>query len=841
MSDPSATPNFDSNSQASRANSQAPPSNQQALAARSAATSRAKAANPPLILPSLPPGVAPVPRGTPAGSTSTPNSSQSAAAGDKKAVDVQALAALKKKYEEGCNHLSSILKEAEDILGDRVSHHKKAWSAAETTFKTSVSKWETQIAAAKTPTIDVEAEYAAVLPSIQIPKKRAAPGTSTKNAPRRRAKKNSAAGTVEEIVGITGVDDMSISQLAGTLGDDGTIEPNENTQIENSGSSGGPETIDRPTARMEERDVSTSQQQSAAEKQRAKEREEARAKAESEKTAAMLAGPASFLGDAWKPQCFHVLHVNASRGEPWNLRVFMVLLVTHREATHGKRVAFMFCLLNASRGEFNVNQTLLGQLDPKNPNHRNTGKSGDELGGLLQGMVCNVIETYTLDHDLVKHLTRLNAPTAERLSPALMAAPHCSDFADLLKTAPRLVQVSFPDIFWSSENVNFATLKKALDAAFSGKPLSGSWFAVLFNLLRTNSSPLYTELGPFPVPLRHVFAKVNQAVIDSVSLASMSVTNHTPSTRPDDELKSCRDAADYLAFKINGLGPSAGGQGQVKSSSEGLFFLIKRIHHIFLALSLCFEATAIIKKETNFSKLPAMTLPVMLGMKKELMKDAFFWVGPKNMSAHNWSIMKREAYASLATFMLYGVTGLWSVFVNYRKFNAADTYGLMTLAEKRAKAILEREDAEVESAHPLVSGGWSYLNSFIIDLIIRTDFTAKPDWEACKNTWLQEITPSTIARLVLADVYLEIRNPGASLAAMGFPVPPVSMSSDLRAYGKNLVADVDISMITDPDRLRELEEEEAAAREEEEDEIPDGVPKDVAQYMDRDAVVEDSD
>ncbi|PLW42810.1 hypothetical protein PCANC_07984 [Puccinia coronata f. sp. avenae] len=511
----------------------------------------------------------------------------------------------------------------------------------------------------------------------------------------------------------------------------------------------------------------------------------------------------------------------------------MCRLLTHR--------AMYICV-----GEFNVNQTLLvqqtlGQLDPKNPNHRNTGKSGDELGGLLQGMVCNVIETYTLDHNLVKHLTRSNAPTAERLSPALMAAPHCSDFADLLKTAPRLVQVSFPDIFWSSENVNFSTLKKALDAAFAGKPLSGSWFAVLFNLLRTNSSPLYTELGPFPVPLRHVFAKVNQAVIDSVSLASMSVTNHTPSTRPDDELKSCRDAADYLAFKINGLGPSAGGQGQVKSSSEGLFFLIKRIHHIFLALSLCFEATAILKKETDFSKLPAMTLPVMLGMKKELMKDAFFRVGPKNMSAHNWSIMKREAYASLATFMLYGVTGLWSVFVNYRKFNAADTYGLMTLAEKRAKAILEREDAEVESAHPLVSGGWSYLNSFIIDLIIRTDFTAKPDWEACKNTWLQEITPSTIARLVLADVYLEIRNPGASLAAMGFPVPPISMSSDLRAYGKNLVADVDISMITDPDRLRELEEEEAAAREEEDDEMQDGVPKDVAQYMDRDAVVEDSD
>ncbi|PLW35111.1 hypothetical protein PCASD_13011 [Puccinia coronata f. sp. avenae] len=196
MSELSATLN---NSQSSPSNSQAPPSNQQALCAVSGAASGAKNATPPLILPSLLPGVAPIPRTTLAGSTSAPPTSQSGTATDRKTVDVQALAALKKKYEDGCKQLSSILEEAEGILGDRVSHHKKAWSAAETTFKTSVSKWETQIAAAKTPTIDVEAEYAAVLPSIQIPKKRAAPGTLTKTAPRRRAKKNSVATTVEEI------------------------------------------------------------------------------------------------------------------------------------------------------------------------------------------------------------------------------------------------------------------------------------------------------------------------------------------------------------------------------------------------------------------------------------------------------------------------------------------------------------------------------------------------------------------------------------------------------------------------------------------------------------------
>ncbi|PLW26129.1 hypothetical protein PCANC_22109 [Puccinia coronata f. sp. avenae] len=298
MSELSATLN---NSQSSPSNSQAPPSNQQALCAVSGAASGAKNATPPLILPSLPPGVAPIPRTTLAGSTSAPPTSQSGTATDRKTVDVQALAALKKKYEDGCKQLSSILEEAEGILGDRVSHHKKAWSAAETTFKTSVSKWETQIAAAKTPTIDVEAEYAAVLPSIQIPKKRAAPGTSTKTAPRRRAKKNSVATTVEEIVGISGVDDLSISELANALGDGGSNEPTPSTSR-----AAEPGTSDRATGQSEEPDSGPAQQKTAAEKERAKEREEARAKAEAEKIAAMLLRPVSFLGKS------HLLFLCAS-------------------------------------------------------------------------------------------------------------------------------------------------------------------------------------------------------------------------------------------------------------------------------------------------------------------------------------------------------------------------------------------------------------------------------------------------------------------------------------------------------------------------------------------------
>ncbi|PLW18654.1 hypothetical protein PCANC_13329 [Puccinia coronata f. sp. avenae] len=226
MSELSATLN---NSQSSPSNSQAPPSNQQALCAVSGAASGAKNATPPLDTPESPTWCRPDPKndfgrkhlGSADFSKRNRNRQENAAD--------NLCQSSNPSDEEGCKQLSSILEEAEGILGDRVSHHKKAWSAAETTFKTSVSKWETQIAAAKTPTIDVEAEYAAVLPSIQIPKKRAAPGTSTKTAPRRRAKKNSVATTVEEIVGISGVDDLSISELANALGDGGSNEPTPST------------------------------------------------------------------------------------------------------------------------------------------------------------------------------------------------------------------------------------------------------------------------------------------------------------------------------------------------------------------------------------------------------------------------------------------------------------------------------------------------------------------------------------------------------------------------------------------------------------------------------------
>ncbi|PLW31074.1 hypothetical protein PCASD_13544, partial [Puccinia coronata f. sp. avenae] len=137
-------------------------------------------------------------------------------------------------------------------------------------------------------------------------------------APRRRAKKNSIASTVEEIVGISGVDDMSVSQLGDALGEGGSNEPKDTT--------GGPEEgsdADDPKEAMEaqaQEPDSTAQRKSAAEEKRSKERQETKAKAEAEKTAAMLAGPASYLGQlripypgAWKHGVSHAPPRNAPR------------------------------------------------------------------------------------------------------------------------------------------------------------------------------------------------------------------------------------------------------------------------------------------------------------------------------------------------------------------------------------------------------------------------------------------------------------------------------------------------------------------------------------------------
>jgi hypothetical protein len=60
----------------------------------------------------------------------------------------------------------------------------------------------------------------------------------------------------------------------------------------------------------------------------------------------------------------------------------------------------------------------------------------------------------------------------------------------------------------------------------------------------------------------------------------------------------------------------------------------------------------------------------------------------------------------------------------------------------------------------------------------------------------------------------------------------------MREIGKQLIVDIYRSMITNPRKLKELEDAEVAKREERENAIQDGVPADVAQYMDREAQVD---
>ncbi|PLW46139.1 hypothetical protein PCASD_04209 [Puccinia coronata f. sp. avenae] len=128
-------------------------------------------------------------------------------------------------------------------------------------------------------------------------------------------------------------------------------------------------------------------------------------------------------------------------------------------------------------------------------------------------------------------------------------------------------------------------------AAGKVKGMSQSWLAILLGLSRTNSNITYTNSGPIPLLLHYGLSRLNQTLVDSVSQASLEVKPHQVNSHLEHELKGCRNASEYLAFKINGLGPSAGGQGQRKASSKGLLFLLKKIHQLFLALSLCHEAT----------------------------------------------------------------------------------------------------------------------------------------------------------------------------------------------------------------------------------------------------------
>jgi hypothetical protein len=178
-------------------------------------------------------------------------------------------------------------------------------------------------------------------------------------------------------------------------------------------------------------------------------------------------------------------------------------------------------------------------------------------------------------------------------------------------------------------------------------------------------------------------------------------------------------------------------------------------------------------------------------------------------------VMKKEAYASLVVFMLYGVAGWWTMLTNYRKFNSADIYGLMTLAQRRAKVLLESKNSsniesassKIESSHPILCGSWGYLNSYIIRLILRTDFnSARPSWESSMKAWNNDLNPAHISRLV-TDVHLEIRTPGISMMPAGGAAPPVTLGS--KGLGKTM--DNLIKMLNEtlnPGEIQKEEEEE---------------------------------
>ncbi|PLW10571.1 hypothetical protein PCANC_19722 [Puccinia coronata f. sp. avenae] len=408
---------------------------------------------------------------------------------------------------------------------------------------------------------------------------------------------------------------------------------------------------------------------------------------------------------------------------------------------------------------------------------RPTGKVALDVGAMMADMVGCVIQAYQGDQSYLKTLSDNDRLAPEYFPNGLLDAPHSEDFGNMLRTAPRLTQVSHPDMFWNHNNINFQPIHNASLICHTAVGMSQSWVSLLLGLSRTNSNLAYVPNGSLSLLLKYGISRINQALIDSIGQSSLAVKPKQLPSHPPSELKFCRDASEFLSFRINSLGPAVGGQGQRKeTSTEGLHFLMKKIHQLLLALSLCYEAAWIARREKEImernSDLPTDQLTLL---KANISKVNVYCSGTSGIKSAKWTVMKKEAFSSLVVFLLYGVAGWWTMFTNYRKMNYSDIYGMMTIAKMKAKAMLETEPGtDLESSHPLLSGAWSYLNSYIIKLILNTNYNSpSPDWENCLKSWTDDLSTTHVSRLLVADVLTELRTPGISMTPSGTPAPPV--------------------------------------------------------------------
>ncbi|KNZ57682.1 hypothetical protein VP01_209g2 [Puccinia sorghi] len=144
-------------------------------------------------------------------------------------------------------------------------------------------------------------------------------------------------------------------------------------------------------------------------------------------------------------------------------------------------------------------------------------------------------------------------------------------------------------------------------------------------------------------------------------------------------------------------------EDQSSANSDGLGFLLKRIHEMLLGIALVIELHTILSKEAQFQK--------------------------DQHGAINHTDLKR----------------------------------IMTLAHEQCSILIQAEDNTLDSSNTLRSGAWKYLNSHIIRLIHSSN-TWFPNSMQQKRVYALE--PATIAELLLVDIYNEAAspNPGSGVA-----------------------------------------------------------------------------
>ena len=292
----------------------------------------------------------------------------------------------------------------------------------------------------------------------------------------------------------------------------------------------------------------------------------------------------------------------------------------------------------------------------------------------------------------------------------------------------------------------------------------------MFSRLPGDTSLTYTQHSSIKQLVRMAFEKINQAAVDSVIQVTSSLSK-VAATDPSSEFDGIRAAENFLWKKIQGLGGSSTAQGVYQPSADGSGYIQKRIHEMLLGIALITEAYEIATLEKQYTNMAHLTKKEIKEKKDDLLSQAVFKSGPEGVDPDSWAHAKREACGSFAVFACFGVAGWFSVFTNRRRYHSADVYSIMTLADQRFKAFrLNDPDEEtvIDSTHPLTTGAWKYMNSYILELIDSCGFKeSQPDWDEMQDKWIEALNPTKIAELILLDVYSEISQPNPCISRGG--------------------------------------------------------------------------